>query len=147
PDGINTWKSLNMAKEGPLPIDDSDGGCNDVPQCANYKAWKSETPLLQIAEEDYISDSGEEIYNVLEQLGIDNAILLGVHTNMCVLGRPFSIRQMVSLKKNVVLMRDMTDTMYNSRKRPWVSHFVGTDLVVGHIERHWCPTVTSVDIL
>jgi nicotinamidase-related amidase/type 1 glutamine amidotransferase len=147
PEGINTWKSLNMAKEGPLPIDDSDGGCNDVPQCANYKAWKSETPLLEIAEEDYISDSGEEIYNVLEQLGIDNVILLGVHTNMCVLGRPFSIRQMVSLRKNVLLMRDMTDTMYNSRKRPWVSHFVGTDLVIGHIEKHWCPTITSIDLL
>ena len=32
---------------------------------------------------------------------------------MCVLGRPFGIRQMVHLGKNVALMRDMTDTMYN----------------------------------
>lgn len=147
PEGINTWKSLNMAKEGPLPIDDSDGGCNELPQCRNYKAWKSETPLLEIAAEDYVSDSGEEIYSVLEQLGIENVIIMGVHTNMCVLGRPFSIRQMVSLRKNVVLMRDMTDTMYNSRKRPWVSHFVGTDLVIAHIEKHWCPTITSSDLL
>ena len=45
--------------------------------------------------------------------GINNVILLGVHTNMCVLGRPFGLRQMAKNGKNVVLMRDMTDTMYN----------------------------------
>jgi hypothetical protein len=26
-----------------------------------------------------------------------------------------------------------------------VDHFTGTDLVVEHIERHWCPTITSSD--
>jgi type 1 glutamine amidotransferase len=72
---------------------------------------------------------------------------MGVHENMCVLGRPFSIRQLVTVGKNVVLMRDMTDTMYNSRCRPYVSHFVGTDLVAEHIEKYWCPTVTSADLL
>ncbi len=45
-------------------------------------------------------------------------ILLGVHTNMCVLGRPFGLRQMAKNGKNVVLMRDMTDTMYNPQSGP-----------------------------
>ena len=40
---------------------------------------------------------------------------MGVHLNMCVLGRPVGIRQMVNIGKNVVLMRDMTDTMYNPK--------------------------------
>ena len=53
---------------------------------------------------------------------------------MCVLGRPFGIRQMTDLGKNVALMRDMTDTMYNPEKRPMVDHFAGTDLVVEHVE-------------
>ena len=35
---------------------------------------------------------------------------------MCVLGRPFGLRQMAKNGKNVVLMRDMTDTMYNPAK-------------------------------
>ena len=35
---------------------------------------------------------------------------------------------------NVTLMRDMTDTMYNPKMAPFVSHFTGTDLVVEHIE-------------
>jgi len=68
---------------------------------------------------------------------------MGVHLNMCVLGRPVGIRQMVTIGKNVVLMRDMTDTMYNPKKRPFVSHFAGTDLVVQHVEKFWCPSITS----
>lgn len=147
PPDVEKWKSLDRDKEPPLPIDDSDGGCDDAPQCAQGGPWRRQIATLEIAPEDVISDRGDEIYNVLEARGIQNVIILGVHTNMCVLGRPFSIRSMVGLGKNVLLMRDLTDTMYNSRRRPYVSHFVGTDLVVEHIEKYWCATVTSADFL
>jgi hypothetical protein len=66
---------------------------------------------------------------------------------MCVLGRSFAIRQMVKLGKNVVLIRDLTDTMYDHRRKPFVDHFSGTDLVVEHVEKFWCPTATSADLL
>ena len=147
PTELDKWRSLNAAKEGPLPIDDSDCGCDDLPQCPSGGPWKQQIATLEIMPEDIISDRGDEVYNVLQQQGIEQVIIMGVHTNMCVLGRPFSIRQMVSLGKSVLLMRDMTDTMYNSRKRPFVSHFAGTDLVVEHIERYWCPSITSADFL
>ncbi len=147
PTGINQWKSLRQEQEPPLPIDDSDGGCDDQPQCPQGAPWRSEIATLEIAPADVISDNGEEVYNVLEQAGIENVIVMGVHANMCVLGRPFSIRAMVGLGKHVLLMRDLTDTMYNSRRRPYVSHFAGTDLVVEHIEKYWCPSITSADFL
>ena len=108
--------------------------------------WTRQIETIEIASEDAISDRGEEVYNLLEERGIHNIIVTGVHTNMCVLGRPFSIRQLTRVGKNVVLMRDLTDTMYSSRSRPYVSHFRGTDLVVEHIERYWCPTVVSTDL-
>src|SRR5437016_14540729 len=44
-------------------------------------------------------------------------------------------------------MRDMIDTMYNSRMSPFVSHFSGTDLIAEHIEKYWCPSITSADFL
>lgn len=147
PKDADTWRSLNRTKEPLLPIDDSDGGCDDLPPCAQGSPWRSQIATIQIQPEDFISDNGQEIYGLLQHLGIDNVIIMGVHTNMCVLGRPFAIRAMVGLGKNVVLMRDLTDTMYNSRRRPWVSHFIGTDLVVEHVEKYWCPSVTSVDLL
>ncbi len=83
----------------------------------------------------------------LQQRGIENVIVMGVHLNMCVLGRPFSIRQMVNQGKNVLLMRDLTDTMYNSRRPPYVNHFVGTDRMIEHVEKYWCPSISSVAFL
>jgi nicotinamidase-related amidase len=134
---------LEKSREGSLPIDDSDGGCDCQPQCKNYKAWTREHPAIPIAEIDLISDNGQEVYNYFVQQGIKNVLYVGVHTNMCVLGRSFGIRQMTRLGFNTLLVRDLTDTMYNPRQRPFVEHAAGTELVVKHIEEHWCPTLVS----
>ncbi len=37
--------------------------------------------------------------------------------------------------------------MYNPAREPYVSHFSGTDLIIDHIERLVCPTITSDQIL
>lgn len=137
-------------REPPLPIDDSDGGCDDQPRCQEGKwppfPWSCEIATLEIKAGDAVTDSAEAYY-LMHQRGITNVIIMGVHENMCVLGRPFAIRQMVQLGQNVVLLRDLTDTMYNSRRRPFVDHFTGTDLVCWHIEKYWCPTITSDQII
>jgi nicotinamidase-related amidase/type 1 glutamine amidotransferase len=161
PADIAAWCHRIPAEEkGKYPIDQSDGGEDDDPDehrawaeklkkmGRNPRApWKSQIDKLEIKDSDYISDSGVEIWSVLEERKIDQVILVGVHTNMCVLGRPFGLRQMAKNGKKVVLMRDMTDTMYNPARAPYVSHFTGTDLIVEHIEKWVCPTVTSDQVL
>jgi type 1 glutamine amidotransferase len=143
---LERWVRLIPEREGnALPIDDSDGGCDCDPPVSSHRAWTRQHPALEIHDEDAITDSAEAFY-LMKQRGIRNVIVMGVHTNMCVLGRPFSIRQMVLQGQNVVLMRDMTDSMYNPPRSPHASHFGGTDLVVRHIEQFWCPTVLSTDI-
>ncbi|MCA9033674.1 MAG: isochorismatase family protein [Planctomycetaceae bacterium] len=143
---LERWCHLDSEREGPkLPIDDSDGGCDCEGPVKSYRAWSRQHPAIEIADQDAITDSAEAWY-LMKQRGITNVIVMGVHTNMCVLGRPFSIRQMVNQGQNVVLMRDMTDTMYNPAQAPFVSHFTGNDLVTEHIEQYWCPSVTSADI-
>lgn len=143
---LQGWCSLDGIHEPALPIDDSDGGCDGCPECPGYGAWTRQHPALEIMDGDAITDSAEAYY-LMRQRGITNVIVMGVHINMCVLGRPFAIRQLVAQGQNVVLMRDMTDSMYNHRKAPYVSHFRGTELVVEHIERYWCPSITSADFL
>lgn len=135
---------LDPNHESPLPIDDRDGGCDCWPPCPHGSPWKRQIAAIEMQEGDAITDSGEAFY-LMKQRGIEKTIVMGVHTNMCVLGRPFSIRQLVYQGQNVVLMRDLTDTMYNSRQAPYVPHVQGTDLVVEHIEKYWCPTITSTD--
>ena len=145
PKDISKWCTLKgeLEKRFKYPIDQSDGGCDCEPKCKGGSPWRKQIESIEIRNEDAISDSGVEIWNLLEQHGIDNVILMGVHTNMCVLGRPFGLRNMARYGKNVVLARDLTDTMYNSRARPHVSHFTGTDMIVEHIEKFVCPTITS----
>jgi len=143
---LQPWCRLDRDREGALPIDDADGGCDCQPQCPTGSPWKRQIAAIEIQEGDAITDSAEAYY-LMRQRGIENVLVLGVHTNMCVLGRPFSIRQLRYQGLNVVLVRDMTDTMYNSRRWPFVPHHSGTDLVVEHIEKNWCPTITSDQIV
>ena len=141
------WCWTDGRREGVLPIDDSDMGCScKGEKCEIREAWKRQNKLIDMVKGDALTDNGQETYNLLAERQIDNVILCGVHLNMCVLGRPFAIRQMVKLGKNVALMRDMTDTMYNPERPPGVDHFTGTDLVIEHVEKFWCPSFTSTDI-
>lgn len=154
------WKDEAEEDVG-YPIDHSDGGEDDdmfehqrwheyLRQVGRNPdaPWKRQTKHLKIdPTRDYITDDGVENWNILMDQGIQNVMLVGVHTNMCVLGRPFGLRQLSKNGMNVVLVRDMTDTMYNPDRPPFVSHFSGTDLVVEHIERHVCPTITSNQVL
>ena len=160
PPDIDRWCRHIPAEDGGVyPLDQSDSEDDDpdehrkwheelAARGRNPKApWVRQMEHLTIADGDAISDSGVEIWNLQEARGIKNVILLGVHTNMCVLGRPFGLRQMAKNGRRVVLVRDLTDTMYNPKQRPFVSHFQGTDLIVEHIEKFVCPTITSVDLL
>ncbi|MGD0092343.1 MAG: alpha-L-fucosidase, partial [Planctomycetota bacterium] len=140
------WVALQPAREGRLPIDDSDGGCPCEPKCAQGNPWRRQIETLEIQDGDAITDSAEAFY-LMKQRGITHVLVMGVHLNMCVLGRPFSIRQMVLQGQHVALVRDMTDTMYNPGRKPWVDHFSGTDFVIWHIEEHWCPSITSDQII
>jgi hypothetical protein len=72
--------------------------------------------------------------------------MAGIHTNKCVLARPFGIRQMVMLGMNVVLVRDLTDSLYNPSMPPRVSHEQGTLLVIEHIEKYWCPSIVGENV-
>jgi len=135
-------------EERNFPIDDSAGGCDDpiVKDWTGPYPWTREHPALDVVGFDGVSDNGQEIYNFCKQEGITNIALVGVHTNICILNRSFGARQMTRLGFQVVLVRDLTDTMYDPRTRPFVSHARGTELVIEHIESRWCPSIVSDDL-
>lgn len=162
PKDIGQWCSkIPEEEKGKYPIDQSDGGEDDDPvEHARWAAelksmklnprapWTKQTDMLTIDQErDAISDSGVEIWNLLEARGIENVLLVGVHVNMCVAGRPFGLRQMSKNGKKVALVRDLTDSMYNPGCWPHVSHHRGTQLFIEHLEKFVSPTVTSNQLL
>jgi nicotinamidase-related amidase len=129
----------------PLPIDDSNGGCDTGD--STYKAWTRENAKLPMDAADVISDDGSQIYSFLRERGIRNLLVMGVHVNMCVLNRSFAIKKMTNWGIRCVLVRDLTDSMYNPKDRPYVTHDRGTELIVEHIERYWCPSMLSGDLM
>ena len=162
PEGVARWCHRIPGEESATyPIDQSNGGeDDDLTEHAHWAAhlksigrhpgtpWQRQTALLTIdADVDYIAPEGDVVWNLLESRQIAQVVLTGVHANMCVLGRPFGLRQMKRGGKQVLLMRDMTDVMYEPNSWPYVSHFTGMDLVIEHIEKYICPTVTSDQVI
>ncbi len=162
PNDIAQWCTRIDSEDGTLyPLDQSDGGDDDDPiEHAAWVAelkqmgrdpaapWKQQSPLITIdAGHDYVTDNGQEVWNILQSRSIKHIVIAGVHTNMCVLGRPFGLRQLARHGKQVVLMRDLTDTMYNPASWPYVNHHTGTDRIVEYIEKYVCATCTSDQIL
>ncbi len=143
---IEKWCYLEPAKEPAMPVDTSKSPCDDPVVAPRVGTYTRQHAAIKIVGYDGVSESGQEIYNLLHKLGIKNVVIMGVHTNMCILGRPFGIRQMTRLGFNVVLARDLTDAMYDPRQPPYVSHARGTELVVEHIETYWCPSILSDDL-
>ena len=143
------WNGLDASRESPLPSAIADPGpcsCDSPEPCCRRPPpypWTRQIETIGIAEEDAISDDGQEVYNLLQQSGTEAIIIMGVHTNICVLSRPFGIRQLVYVGKRPFLCSDVTDSFHQDHR----GHFEGTDLIIEHIERHWCPTVTSDQIV
>jgi len=133
----------------PQPVDASDGGSdsNHGDETPNDRVWTAQHPAIEIDDDwDVISDDGYEVYKFVRHRDIQMLAIMGVHTNMCVLGRSFGIKQMVRWGVPVVLVRDLTDAMYNPALPPYVSHDEGVRLIVEFIEKFWCPTIQSEDL-
>ena len=131
----------------PLPVDDKDGGC-DGSGNSHKVVWTRQNKGITIDQErDVISDQGRELLNVYAERGIKTLLIAGVHTNMCVLHRSFAIKQMVRWGYEVYLLRDLTDALYNPASPPYVSYEEGFRLIVEFIEKFWCPSIHSGDLL
>jgi nicotinamidase-related amidase len=131
----------------PLPIDDTAGGCDDTVPVKFFKAWKRQHEAITVDEDkDFVTDKGADVFNIIKDKNIETVLVLGVHTNMCVLNRTFAIKQLRRWDINCLLVRDLTDAMYDPKKKPFVTHEKGTQLVIGYIEQNWCPSCCSRDL-
>ena len=125
-----------LTAPGACSCDTADACCGDAEP---PYPWTRQTPAIEIDRVDAVTDDGQEVFNLLEEREISDVLVLGVHTNICVLGRPYGIRQLICWGKRPVLCRDLTDSFHRDAR----GHIWGTEHVVAHIERRWCPTVTS----
>jgi nicotinamidase-related amidase len=143
------WNDPDPAREPALPQSLADPGpcsCDSAEPCNSGGPpwpWTRQIDSISIAPDDAITDDGDELFALLGGLHIDDVIVMGVHTNLCVLGRPYGIRQLVYWGKRPVLCRDLTDAFHRDPR----GHAWGTEHTIAHIEQYWCPAISSVQIL
>ena len=143
------WNDWEDDEKGDVALTLTDPGacsCESPESCCEPGPpypWTRQIPSIAIRDDDAVSDDGQEIFNLLEQRALAQVVVMGVHTNICVLGRPYGIRQLVRLGKRPVLCRDLTDSFHRDPR----GHDWGTDHVIAHIEARWCPTVTSDELV
>lgn len=96
------WNDWNEAVEAPLPptlSDETPCSCEpDREPCttgAPPYPWTHQIESIEIDASDAVTDDGNELLALLEQRHIERVLVMGVHANRCVLGRPYGIRQLV----------------------------------------------------
>ena len=139
------WNDWDASREAPLPAalaDETPCSCEPGEPCTEdgppYPMTR-QIDAIEISSTDAVTDDGKELLALLEERGIEDVVVMGVHANRCVLGRPYGIRQLVYWGKRPVLCRDLTDSYHRDPR----GHLWGNEQIVAHIERHWCPTLTS----
>lgn len=134
------WEPDELARLPATLTDPGTCSCSSPEPCGDrFRAWTRQIPLIDVLQDDAVTDDGQELFNLLEQREISDVVVIGVATNACVLGRPYGIRQLVYLGKRPVLCRDLTDAFHRDPR----GHHWGTEQTVAHIERRWCPSITS----
>jgi hypothetical protein len=139
--------------EYPLPLNVDDGGAHGaIVEVGTRATGYAQIEGLDIVfEEDGVKDGIcepiEPVWNLMQAKGIRNVIITGCSTNMCVMGKPLGIRNWVQRGINVVLVRDLTRPMYSPASPPYVNLDVATKMMTDYVEKFWCPTVASEEIL
>lgn len=139
------WHDRDPSREAPLPPSLADAtpcSCEPGEPCTQGGPpypWTHQIESIEIQPVDAVTDDGEELLALLVEGAIQDVVVLGVHANRCVLGRPYGIRQLVYWGRSVVLCRDLTDSYH----RDPLGHARGNEQMIAHIERYWCPTLTS----
>jgi nicotinamidase-related amidase len=143
------WNVRDASRELPLPAslgDDTPCSCEPGPPCTEGGPpypWTRQIDSIEVADSDAVTDDGHELLALLDDRGIRDVVVMGVHANRCVLGRPYGIRQLVYWGKRPVLCRDLTDSYHRDPR----GHAWGNDAMMAHIERHWCPVTTSDQLM
>lgn len=124
------------------------GGCTcGKERCRGHYGWDGMHPDLIIGENDFIPNDPELLYAICKKRGITHLLYMGVHTQVCLLGKSVGVKRMLEAGMNCILARDLTDAhgMYDPEKGITPDAF--TWRVVEHFEKHLTPTINMAETL
>ena len=104
-------------------------------------------PGLSIAEGDLMPNSFEALYTICRARGIEHLIFMGVHTQVCLLGKSVGLMNMKRAGFDCILARDLTDAHPDYDPAKGVTPDDLTARVVAHFEKYLCSSVVLYDEL
>ena len=110
----------------------------------NY-GWDGMHPDLRIAADDLMPDTLEEVYSICRERGLTHLIYFGVHTQVCLLGKPMGLRNLKAAGLKCILARDLTDAHPGYNPAKGLTPDKHTAEVVEHFERYLAPTVDMTE--
>jgi nicotinamidase-related amidase len=119
------------------------GSCmcgSGLPCKVNY-GWDGMNPDLVIGENDLFSSSDSEIYSLLNERGITDIIYMGVHTNMCVFGKPGALSKMWKAGFRCLLARDLNDAFTNYNHATGYTPDNGTTEINENLQKGGVPCI------
>ena len=124
------------------------GGCTCGPErCQVNYGWDGMHPDLEMFEGDFMPNDLETLYSLCRQRGLTHLIYMGVHTQVCLLGKSIGLRNMTRAGFTCILARDLTDA--HGKYDPVTGYTPDrmTAEVVAHFERHLASTINFGDEL
>jgi hypothetical protein len=124
------------------------GGCTcGKERCQGNYGWNAMNPQLQMNDDDLMPNDLETLYSLCRQRGITHLIYVGVHTQVCLLGKSIGLRNLSRAGLYCILARDLTDAhgLYDPDHGITPDDF--TARVVAHFEKFLAPTINFVDEL
>ena len=146
---VVTREMPHVREVPPVKFTAPGGGCICGPgiECRGNYGWDMMGPDLIIDDGDLISSTSEEIYSLIVDRGIKHVIYMGVHTNMCVFGKPGALGPMWQAGLDCLLARDINDALTSYFPDKGYTPDMGTDEINANLEIGGVPTVCMVDDL
>jgi len=124
------------------------GGCACGPErCVVNYGWDGMHPDLRIAPDDLMPDSLQDVYSICKERGLTHLIYMGVHTQVCLLGKPMGLRNLKAAGLKCILARDLTDAHPGYDPAREFTPDLNTSQVVEHFERYLAPSVNLAEEL
>lgn len=83
--------------------------CGPGIACPVHYGLSAIHPGLTIVDDDYIVSGSAEVYSLVKERHIAHVLFMGLHTNLCLAGRPEGIGTMRAAGVSCIVCRDMDD--------------------------------------
>ena len=138
---------LPEPKHSPFPKPPIGPGCACLVRCGHNYGWNAMNPDFIMDDNDLMPNSRETLYALAKKRGITHLIYMGVHTQVCLLGKDLGLRNMLALGFECILARDLTDSYpdYDPARDVYPDDLTAKTLA--HFEKHLCATVNMKEAL